>query len=1010
MNEYDISRAFKRIENDLMDSMMRNMKKHQAEETELGIEWEQWQALQLKELERYRKENADRFTQDFAQINRKVEAMFKATCNDAQSKQESYILEQIKKGDFTPTQTKDTQFFNLNDKKLDILIERTKADFTRAEYAMLRKADDVYRQTIFDAQVYASVTNDYAKAVDMATHDFLKKGIQCVTYSNGAKHTISDYAEMCVRTGNKRAYLMGEGNAHDKYGIHTVRVNKRTQACPKCVGFLGRVLIDDVYNSGTAKEAFEMGVPTLSSAIQAGFLHPNCKDIYSLYIPDVSKPATPWTQEEINEIVGDYNKEQAIQHANDMLESYVRLAKYALDPENQKRYQARAQIWDKRAIEIERGESPKPVIPQIQQVFTDDEKEALEWYVSGDGMWINQYLRDSSAFGELNETETQLLSLLESATSKELEPIDNLYRSVDAKVIFEGLDETEIEQMMQHLLYGDSAYDKGAYSQGIKKRMEKALSDAKGKTFTEKGFMSTTVDKKVAEQFGDFTGAENPIVIELDTKGKKLKGANVDFLDIEDDPQRERILAKNTRYKINDIVVETDADGAKYIKVKAELLDQGAEVAEEVAEEVTPTLPDVLTEAETEETEIRTKLAEIKDRRKVVQNQIDDSTKELNIIKGAGAYYNDRLAWRPDIKEGIQRLREQHAKFPYLYQAETEWLDYIETHLDDIQNNRLDELKAPIEAEIKEAKKRLKPIDKELDAQYNELEAIIGKPNTVNLAVYGNKNTKAIEHFLDDAPQEYRNAWNKCADNFKPLGSKDRFGKRRKGAYYSASEDGVYLSIKSASEGNGYETPYQVVFHEYGHNIDYVLNRIYGDGDKRKAFTTTYKDGIFGKTLAEEANEAIEAFGRENGFVGKPNKGTVVANAESMVQRGLLKREEKAEWIKLRLESETVDRFGAEKAFCKYIKENYATTARSDISDMFEPVMEDRENAYPFGFGHGRGYWTSYNQRRYETHGKEAFAEMYSAMIANGDSWESINKFFPRSVQIFREILEVTKL
>lgn len=369
MNEYDISRAFKRIENDLMDSMMRNMKKHQAEETELGIEWEQWQALQLKELERYRKENASKFTDDFSQINKKVEAMFQATCNDAQSKQENYILEQIKKGDFTPTQTKDTQFFNLNDKKLDILIERTKADFTRAEYAMLRKADDVYRQTIFDAQVYASVTNDYAKAVDMATHDFLKKGIQCVTYSNGAKHTISDYAEMCVRTGNKRAYLMGEGNAHDKYGIHTVRVNKRTQACPKCVGFLGRVLVDDVYCSGTAKEASELGVPTLSSAIQAGFLHPNCKDIYSLYIPDVSRPATPWTQAEINEIVGDYNKEQAITHAVAMAESYRRLSKYALDPTNAQLYGQRAQIWEDRITQIEQGQYVGA--PQVQEVPTE---------------------------------------------------------------------------------------------------------------------------------------------------------------------------------------------------------------------------------------------------------------------------------------------------------------------------------------------------------------------------------------------------------------------------------------------------------------------------------------------------------------------------------------------------------------------------------------------------------------------------------------------------------------
>ena len=583
MSEYDISRAFKRIENDLMDSMMRNLKRHQAEETDLGIEWEQWQALQLKELERYRKQNADKFTDDFDQINRKVDAMFRATCNDAQSKQENYLLNQIKKGDFTPTQVKDTQFFNLNDAKLNILIERTKADFTRAEYAMLRKADDAYRKVIFDAQVYANVTNDYAKAVDMATHDFLMKGIQCVQYSNGAKHTLENYAEMCVRTGNKRAYLMGEGNAHDKYGIHTVRVNKRTQACPKCVKFLGRVLIDDVYSGGTAKEASDLGVPTLSSAIQAGFLHPNCKDIYSLYIPDVSKPATPWTQQEINDIVGDYNQEQELKHANDMVESYARLAKYALDPENQKTYRARAQAWDKRAIEIENGTTPVPAQPQV---FTDDEKEALEWYVSGDGMWINQYLRDPSAFGELNDTENQLLGLLESATEKELEPIDTLYRSVDAKVIFEGLDEAEIEQMMNHLYYGDSTYDKGAFSQNIKKRMEKALSDAKGKTLTEKGFMSTTVDKKIAEEFGDFTGAEHPVVIELDTKGKKIKGADVDFLDIEDAPQRERILARNTRYKINDIVVETDADGAKYVKVKAELIDQGAEIAEEATEEV----------------------------------------------------------------------------------------------------------------------------------------------------------------------------------------------------------------------------------------------------------------------------------------------------------------------------------------------------------------------------------------------------------------------------------------
>ena len=365
-NEYDISRAFKRIENDLIDSMMRNLKRHKAEEDELGIHWEQWQVLQLKELERYRAENADKFTGSFRQINKQISDLYTDTYAYTQTVQERRILHDIIGKNFKPTQVKDTTFFNLNDDKLNILLERTKADFTRAEYAVLRRADDAYRRVIFDAQVYANVTNDYNKAVDMATHDFLKNGLQSVEYKNGAKHNISDYARMAIRTGNKRAYLMGEGNARDKYGIHTVRVNKRTQACPLCVGYLGKVLVDDVYGGGTAKEASQLGVPTLSSAMQAGFLHPNCKDIYSMYVEGISKPATPWTQEEIDEIVGDYNQEQALRHAQDMAESYARLAKYALDPANAQKYQARSDLWSDRVGQIQRGEYIKPIARVIE--------------------------------------------------------------------------------------------------------------------------------------------------------------------------------------------------------------------------------------------------------------------------------------------------------------------------------------------------------------------------------------------------------------------------------------------------------------------------------------------------------------------------------------------------------------------------------------------------------------------------------------------------------------------
>ena len=380
-NEYDISRAFKRIENDLMDSMMRNLKRHQVEENELGMTWEQWQVLQLQELEQYRIKNAKKFTDDFTDIDENIEDMLIATFANAQAKEERDLLKKIKEKKFTPDKDKGG-FFSLNEGKLNALIVATKSDFAKGEFALLRQANDQYRQIIFDAMTYANVTNDYkkatkmavkdfadnqikqdaetyasqgltyAQAVDKATHDYLKNGLRPIVYKNGARHSMSDYASMALRTGNKRAYLMGEGNAHDRYGLHTVRVNKRQGACPKCVGFLGKLLVDDVYGGGTRAEADAQGIPTLSDAMRAGFLHPNCKDMYSAYIPGVSQPAKPWDAKEIEQITDEYNLEQQIKYAQDTADAYSRMAKYSLDPLNVAKYEARAHEWQAKASEL----------------------------------------------------------------------------------------------------------------------------------------------------------------------------------------------------------------------------------------------------------------------------------------------------------------------------------------------------------------------------------------------------------------------------------------------------------------------------------------------------------------------------------------------------------------------------------------------------------------------------------------------------------------------------------
>ena len=82
MSDYNIKEAFERIENELIDSMMRNFSRHRAEETKEGYNWTQWQAEQLKSLEEYRKHNAKKFGKRFKTINGKVEEMIRTAKAD----------------------------------------------------------------------------------------------------------------------------------------------------------------------------------------------------------------------------------------------------------------------------------------------------------------------------------------------------------------------------------------------------------------------------------------------------------------------------------------------------------------------------------------------------------------------------------------------------------------------------------------------------------------------------------------------------------------------------------------------------------------------------------------------------------------------------------------------------------------------------------------------------------------------------------------------------------------
>ena len=341
---YDVSRAFERIENELLESMTRNLKKHKAEETELGIEWTQWQAIQLEELHRFKQEAAKKYGLEFKSMNQKIRETIANASLQGASDEELNVLKALEKGYVLKRERGlSAGFFQTNQKRLDALMNAVEHDMKTAQTAVLRYANDKYRQIIFQSQVAASSgALTYEKAVDMATSDFLKNGLNCITYSNGAVHNIVSYADMAVRTASKRAYLMGEGQKRQEWGVSTVILNKRFNACPLCMPFEGKVLIDDVWSGGSSKDG---PYPLMSSAMAAGLYHPNCKDKHSTYFEGISSKPESRYYEEKPVIKERQLIENKLNHAKRQAKSYNRLAKNSLDAENQEVYRARATEW-----------------------------------------------------------------------------------------------------------------------------------------------------------------------------------------------------------------------------------------------------------------------------------------------------------------------------------------------------------------------------------------------------------------------------------------------------------------------------------------------------------------------------------------------------------------------------------------------------------------------------------------------------------------------------------------
>ena len=356
-DEYDIGVAFEAIENELISSMIRNFENHKQEELDEKKHWSMWQTEMLKSLEKYKHDNQKKYGKQFKDINKQIEVLIRLARSEGGMNQEKRILEEIKKGFPAKRISKGgtAEFFKVNDRKLDALIQATTSDMQKAEAAVLRMANDQYRKIIYNAQVYANTgAGTYEKAVDMATKDFLSAGLNCIQYTNGARHTIADYADMAIRTASKRAYLQGEGEMRQQWGLHLVIMNKRGSPCPKCLPFVGKILIDDVWSGGSSKDG---KYPLMSSAIAAGLYHPRCKDSHTTYFPGITKVDPKYNKQEISDLEEQAQQEARQQYAERQEKRFGRLAEFSLDPENQQRHEQKQKEWHKQSENIKEQEA-----------------------------------------------------------------------------------------------------------------------------------------------------------------------------------------------------------------------------------------------------------------------------------------------------------------------------------------------------------------------------------------------------------------------------------------------------------------------------------------------------------------------------------------------------------------------------------------------------------------------------------------------------------------------------
>lgn len=341
LNFKDIAKIFEEIELRLISSLKRNLKRHKAEEQRYGFEWSAWQAEKLKNMENFRRENLDIMNEYVDVIDDQTRQLMTEQFQEGQQ-QAQRSTQELSDEPITPIP--DKHFFGVNEKKMAKLMEDVTTLEKTAETAALRMTDDIYRQTLNRVQLAMGTGSmTLNEAIDLATRDFLDKGINCIVYADGKRVNIADYVRMALRTTSTRAALQGAAKRFAELGYDTVLVSQYGGCSKTCEPWQGQVYIDDVFTVWEGEKDEFQGKSNycgewfwlLSYAVKNGLFHPNCRHTMTQYIHGRTQIPEPIPAEKIKEQRELEQKQRAMERK---VRKLKRFAAGTCDPDTAKEY------------------------------------------------------------------------------------------------------------------------------------------------------------------------------------------------------------------------------------------------------------------------------------------------------------------------------------------------------------------------------------------------------------------------------------------------------------------------------------------------------------------------------------------------------------------------------------------------------------------------------------------------------------------------------------------------